>query len=52
MLDITEHGCPVILIERIPRVNEEKHPILLLGMLRSLQTCCMHRALNYRFYPP
>ena len=28
--DSPEHGCPVLLIERITRINEEKPPILLL----------------------
>ena len=33
MPDSPEHGCPVLLIERITRVNEEKPPILLLPVL-------------------
>ena len=32
MPDSPEHGCPVLLIERAVRVNEEKIPILLLFM--------------------
>ena len=30
VLDSPEHGCPVLLIERVARVNEEKPPILLI----------------------
>ena len=33
MPDNPEHGCPVLLIERITRINEEKPPILLLPVL-------------------
>ena len=33
MLDSPDHGCPVLLIERIARVNDEKPQILLLPVL-------------------
>ena len=32
------NGCPVLLTERIPRVNEEKPPLLILQMLFPKQT--------------
>ena len=28
-----QHGCAVLLVERIARINEEKPPVLLLGVL-------------------
>ena len=45
MPDIPEHGCTVLLIERIARINEEKPPILLLTVLLEEDTHCMDGAL-------
>ena len=45
MPDIPEHGCPVLLIERIARVNEEKPSILLLPVLIEEDVHCMDSAL-------
>ena len=50
--DIPKHGCPVLLIELIPRVNEEKTAVLLLRIFLPEDAYYMNAALYPRFHPP
>ena len=47
MLEIPKHGCPVLLIERIPRINEGKLPVL--HMIMFLPEGA--HSMNYDLYP-
>ena len=52
MMYIPKHGCPVLLIERVPCINEEKPPVLFLRVLLPEDAHCMYAALYPRFYSP
>ena len=48
MPHLPHHGCAVLLIERIARVNEEEPPVLLLGVLLPQKPHCVDTLLNTR----
>ena len=52
MPDSPKHVCPVLFIENILRVNEEKPPVLLLRVFLPEDAHCMYAALYPRFHSP
>ena len=49
---LQQHCCKFFLIERIARFNEEKPPVLLLGVLLPQEPQHMNLPLDPRFQPP
>ena len=49
--DSPDHCCPVLLIERIVRFNEEKYPVLLLFVFLLEDAYRMNGALYPRLHP-
>ena len=52
MSHFPQHSGAVLLIERIVRVNEEKLPVLLLGILMPQEPHQVNKSLNPGFQPP
>ena len=52
MWDIPNLGCPVILIECVLRINEEKTPVFFLRVLLPEDAHVMYAALYPHLHPP
>ena len=52
ILDGPQHGCPILLIECISRVNDKEAPVLLLDVLLPHKVNCMGATLNTSLHLP
>ena len=49
--DVPKHGLPVLLIESVSCINEEKHPVLLLRIMGPEELHRVYTTFNTCFHP-